>query len=162
MKPSFPDWTVPVLVTLIFASIVGCGGPSQFPLAEVSGRVTFDGQPVANVMVTFMPISDGKNPNSGPYSLGLTDANGVYHLQTRYGEDGAVVGTHRIVLETAGSDPELAAVEGNPESSGGSERLNDQASPTSLSVPKKWGPESIMEMTVPEGGTKTADIELSQ
>ena len=135
------------ILIIACSALVGCGSGSEFPLAEVSGKVTLNGNPV--------PKSDGKNPNSGPYSVGVTDANGIYHLETRYGNPGAVVGTHRVVLEMVGVDSEAEAAK------------NDELTPPGVPpksanpIPNQWGLNSEMEMQVPAEGTATADIELA-
>jgi len=54
--------------------LAGCGGPNA---AKVAGRVTLDGQPLANATVTFHPV--GK---AGAIAYGTTDADGRYELAT--------------------------------------------------------------------------------
>ena len=47
--------------TLLGACLAGCGGPG---VCEVSGTVTYDGQPVKQGGITFTP-SDGNSPTAG-------------------------------------------------------------------------------------------------
>ena len=85
----------------LFGVSAGCGkrGPK---LAEVTGKVTLDGQPVANALVTFVPV-DGSIT-----SAGFTDANGIYRLGCHLGE-GAVIGQHRVSVRSQPSDQGGAA-----------------------------------------------------
>jgi hypothetical protein len=61
-------------------------------VAPVSGRVTFDGQPLAAAELLFQP--DG---NQRP-SRGRTDADGHYDLAYKRGEAGAIVGMHTVQI----------------------------------------------------------------
>ncbi len=85
--------------------IPGCGG-REYDLAPVSGRVTLDGKPIADVLISFQPVSTGPNaPNPGPGSTGLTDAQGRFTLRSIEPEErGAVVGKHVVRLTTAHKD----------------------------------------------------------
>lgn len=68
---------------------LGCG--SEYP--SVSGKVTYDGEPIANIRVVFSPISDS---DPGPFSVAVTDDEGAFSMETRYGQSGAVVGPHKV------------------------------------------------------------------
>ena len=88
-------FAVPLSLLCGVLFLAGCGG--KFP--EVSGKVTYDGEPVANLKVVFTPIGGEQNPVPGPFSIGVTDESGVYSLQTRRKDRGAVVGSHRVGFE---------------------------------------------------------------
>lgn len=147
--PSCPGWRRPapwLLVAIVCAAVLaGCGGPG-YEAAPVSGRVTLDGQAMANVHVGFQPVSEGKdNPNPGPGSFGVTDAQGRYTLQlVGLDKAGAVVGTHRVRLAEqqpgAGSDSDVGA-------------------PVRTALPASARDGSI-EFTVPKDGTDKADFPL--
>jgi hypothetical protein len=83
-----------VCFLILTACIAGCGksGPE---LAPVSGRVTVDGQPMANVDVTFQP------DEARPPSYGRTGPDGHYELGYKKGVQGALLGQHtvRITVE---------------------------------------------------------------
>ncbi len=85
------------LCTLIvmISTAAGCGS-SPVALGEVSGILTVDGKPAPEIAVDFIPDSDGGT--TGPPSSALTDQDGKFTLICRDGRNGAVVGTHRIVL----------------------------------------------------------------
>lgn len=96
---------------LFLASFSGCG-PGGKPVAPVSGIVTIDGDPAANIELIFTPEQiEGGTANVGPYSIGQTDASGKYILTTRDGVSGAVVGKHAVTFNYAGPDPEEALSE---------------------------------------------------
>ncbi len=71
--------------------VCGCGDGSG--LGTVTGQVTMDGQPLANVMVTFIPTGGGNA------STGVTDASGQYQLVHPSGR-GAEIGTHTVRVTT--------------------------------------------------------------
>ena len=79
-----------VFLWLAIAAI-GCQrGPE---LAEVTGRVALDNTPLANVRVTFTPLD-------GPQSFATTGADGRYELIYSGGRKGAVIGSHKVSVET--------------------------------------------------------------
>jgi hypothetical protein len=95
----------------LFAILVtGCGSGNS--VAPVTGTVTLDGQPVADIELIFEPQQvDGGSANVGPYSMGTTDSSGKFTLETRNGEAGAIVAKHQVTFNFAGEDPEEAIAE---------------------------------------------------
>src|SRR5262245_19266440 len=73
----------------------GCAGKE--PLVPVRGRVTLDGKPVKEVVVTFTPVGDTK----GSGSVGATDADGRFTLTDVRGSAGAYVGEYKVSLYPA-------------------------------------------------------------
>src|SRR5687768_15134669 len=72
--------------------LVGCWGSSDAPhVVPVSGTVTMQGRPLADVGVTFFPTH-------GPIATGNTNQDGQFNLMTIEPGDGASIGTHRVVL----------------------------------------------------------------
>lgn len=95
------------LLSMVLACVLsGCGGGASYELVPVSGRVTLDGQPLANARVSFQPARD--QTDTGPGSSGVTDAEGKYVLSVA-GETetaGAVPGKHMVTISAnAGSEP---------------------------------------------------------
>lgn len=76
------------------ALAAGCEPPP--PFVRVSGRVTADGQPLDDVVVTFVPASA---PLERLTSSAVTDDEGHFQLRGVDGRSGAVVGKHRVTLE---------------------------------------------------------------
>jgi hypothetical protein len=85
---------VAVLLCVGCLLISGCSDSSG--LGTVTGQVTMDGQPLANVMVTFLPTGGGNA------STGMTDASGQYQLVHPSGR-GAELGTHTVRVTTVQS-----------------------------------------------------------
>lgn len=135
---------------IAFASISGCGG-SKFKYAEVEGRVVLDGAPVPDARVIFMPMTTNEDGESGPYSQGVTDADGRYKLTTQ-GEktrSGAVVGSHRVIVSTkrAHLDPDV---------------LDREIIDVPESIPRMYTHyrETPLAFEVPSGGATDADFSL--
>jgi hypothetical protein len=73
----------------------GCSAPVD--LAPVDGTLTAGGTPLANVLVTFLPETNGEAAHIR--SLAVTDNEGRFRLQTEKQKEGAVVGRHRVIVE---------------------------------------------------------------
>jgi hypothetical protein len=83
-RPAFPLWL------LIAAVACGCSGGSKTPsTAEVSGKVTFNGQPVPGGMITFVATKGGFS------SGGKIDENGMYKVPS------APVGEVKITVDNS-------------------------------------------------------------
>ena len=127
----FLYWAVVCTVSFFFSG--GCG--ESFKLAEVSGTVTVDGVPAANLQVLFEP--QDKNQ---PSSIGFTNADGKYQLRCSSGVDGAAVGRHTVRVEPVETDDP----EGSP-----------------LAIPAKYNTSSQLTEEV-KAGTNTIDLKLSR
>ncbi len=58
------------LAALLTLTAVGCGGKSGPATAEVTGEITFDGQPVAEGDITFLPADGQGHPYAGKIVAG--------------------------------------------------------------------------------------------
>ncbi|PQO44611.1 hypothetical protein [Blastopirellula marina] len=78
----------------------GCGGTStQMDVAPTSGRVEFQGKPVADVYVQLMPTeTSGTSDKPGKAAGGATDSDGKFVLSTYESGDGAIPGKHRVTI----------------------------------------------------------------
>lgn len=113
-----------LLLALAFLCPLSWGCSSQdYSLAQVKGRVTKAGEPVVGASVAFQPIAAGESGGSaGPGSYGITNEQGAYALQVmRTKAPGAVVGTHRVIIQLAAPRRE--------EATDGVVPSNDQLSP---------------------------------
>ncbi len=139
---------LPVLgaLAVLFA---GCS-KEPYETAPVSGRITLNGKPVANVAITFQPVAPEGNINPGPGSHGRTDADGRYTLKLIGKEtSGAVVGKHKVRIQnfnTEDTDP-------------GDDRPKVFKPP--VPIPAKYNTLEGMDFVVPAGGTSTADFALT-
>ncbi|WP_417386363.1 hypothetical protein [Gimesia sp.] len=87
------------IISLCIAT--GCGdsgGSDQPDLGTVTGVVTMDGQPLANVTVTF-------SPENGRPSIARTDEAGNYELGYLAETKGAVIGKHTVSIITPQENP---------------------------------------------------------
>jgi hypothetical protein len=118
--------------------------------APVSGKVTLNGQPLANAYVSFQPIAKEGSVEAGPGSSATTDAQGRFTLKLTTGENGAVVGKHRVIISQVVSknDPadDARPTRGGP--------------PQMEKLPARYNSESKETFDVPSGGTDKADFEL--
>ncbi len=76
-----------------FACWSGCGSSGP-PLAPVRGKITFNGQPLPGATIQFQP------EGSGSPSKAITDKNGQYQLLYPGQRVGAMIGKHRVIIET--------------------------------------------------------------
>lgn len=122
------DWRV--WAGMLLSACCGCSeGPE---LAEVTGKLSYNGQPVQYAAVEFHPVGEGK------HSIGYTDAQGEYFVQYTRKREGALIGRHKIVIK-------MYPPEGV------------QAPP----VPPKYGTSSKTEVEVAQGSNRF-DIELAE
>jgi hypothetical protein len=136
------------LAVLIGLGLAGCGG-ADFDTVPVSGKVTLDGDPVADIRVLFQPTGTGQG-DPGPGSRGVTRADGRFTLETVDGSRrGAVPGTHRVTLVYV--DPNAV----DEESTEGPEA--EAAAARVFKLPPK-ARDGSQKCTVPEEGTDAADF----
>src|SRR5438477_9754865 len=86
-----------LILGVLVSGAAGCGS-SPFETAPVSGKVTLNGQPLAEARISFQPI--GSEKEQGPGSATTTDAEGKFILTTAEGHRGATVGKHQVRIST--------------------------------------------------------------
>lgn len=92
--------TAGALLAVVLMMCPGCGGNSGPELAEVTGTVTLDGQPLPRINLQFVPDTPGGSP-----SYGGTNADGQYRLAFSQDQTGAMLGRHRVDITV--QDPEV-------------------------------------------------------
>ena len=138
---------------------LGCGDGSK--LVSVSGVVTVDGKPYKNAIVSFQPVATGGALNAGMGSTGLTDENGKFTLTTMDGKNGAVVGPHKVRIQTKRDDPTAyvdpnIGSDDNPDPDG-PKKKNVKIDP----IPTEWYSDTGgKEFTVPDAGTDKANFDI--
>ena len=76
---------------------VGCGGGAaedRPTVYSVTGKLTVGGQPLQGVTVTLVPVA------GGPSGLGKTASDGSFIIVTPNAGEGAVPGTHKVILSS--------------------------------------------------------------
>jgi len=104
----------------------GCGGPK---MQDVSGTITYKGEPVEGATVTFSPSDGGKHIGSA-----VTGSDGKYVLKTA-GETGAVAGAYSVLVVKREEVAEDSEEKAHSEAEAGKEV--DAAEPKSL-IPEKY------------------------
>lgn len=85
-----------VAAGVVLLAMVGCSkGPGPV-FAPVTGRVTVNGQPLAEGTIHFVP--DEEQGFSGPMSMAAMQTDGSYSLRGPGKYVGAMVGNHRVYL----------------------------------------------------------------
>src|SRR5262245_53888484 len=132
---------------LAVVSVLGCA-PAKY--APVSGKVTLNGKPLANATVSFQPIATKGTMEAGVGSLGKTDAEGKFTLKLPTGENGAVVGKHRVSISVL--NPQIGEADQRPPRGGW---------PLADKLPSRYNSETKLTFDVPAGGTEKADFDLT-
>lgn len=81
----------------ILISTLGCGPATPFPVANVEGSVTYQGQPLGHGRVAFLPEAG----TPGPAAVGVIQPNGSFRIRTA-GFDGAAIGNHLVTVHCRG------------------------------------------------------------
>jgi hypothetical protein len=95
-NPSKP-WLV-ALSAAVVVSVIGCGKSDRPPLAKAGGMVLLQGQPLPSGRVTFIP--DRSRGTMGRAATGIIQPDGRFTLQSYADGDGAIVGFHRVAIES--------------------------------------------------------------
>ncbi len=142
--PREPAMPTRLLILLVAMTLFGCG--SKYPLAQVEGTITLDGQPLPGARVGFEPKGPGNDHEAGPGSYGVTDEDGRYRLTTLNGNPGAVVAEHIVWVRTyqGGQSPEGKPIVKSPER-----------------LPPRYHDRTILTFVVPPEGSTEADFSLT-
>ena len=138
--------------TLLF--VVGCGNG----LTAVTGKVTLDGNPLPNALVTFFPVGEGSS------ATGKTDDMGTYKLIGVLGE-GLKPGSYKVAVTTAqttvaeSSDVDMNSPEYLAMSSGvGMESVKTSAPKEPIPAKYNSSTEIVKEVKT---GTAQIDLDLT-
>jgi hypothetical protein len=121
------------------AAALLCGCSRE--VVPVSGRITRDGKPLADAVVTFQPLANQKTGRPvATGSVGRTDAQGRFTLRLiDPNRSGALVGDHVVTI-------------GMGESTDGANSVEE--------LPPMWR-DGSKRFKVPERGTSEANFEIS-
>ena len=98
-----------ILFAVSVSLLLGCSGADRPATVPVSGRVTFQGEPLVGAKVIFMAAGAPRA------AAGTTDSGGRYQLTMFEENDGAMVGPQKVSI-SAPVDTSGASVE-NPDES---------------------------------------------
>lgn len=122
--------------------LLGCGHGSRLDRVVVSGKVSYQGKPVSEGMITFVPIKDTKGPAS---SAIIQDS--LYQVVAA---GGVPTGTHRVEIQAFRP---LANRSNHPPF------LQDRE-PREQYLPEKYNRQSTLEATVTTESVQTQDFDL--
>ena len=143
------------LFLLISVSALGCN--DGFDTAEVSGRITFQGEPLVGASVATQPIATGGR-NPGPGSFGETDTEGRFRLElVKPAKLGAMIGEHRVLITPQSDAPDRDAYAESTDAWIDDPRGNMRAEQSRW--PKRFHDGSL-RLTVPMDGRSDADFDL--
>jgi hypothetical protein len=135
-----PNWRIRrvsnlVVFVLLVTAPLGCG-PKGPELGQVCGTVTLDGNPLEKAVVMFQPTQ-------GRPSFAVTDEEGHYEIKFTIDDQGAQVGTHKVVIRS-----EIPS------------EMEDQAAARAELLPKRYHDESQLTAEV-SPGANTIDFDLT-
>jgi hypothetical protein len=81
----------PVALVLI-ALCVGCGDSDRLPTAPVTGTVLYNGDPLPQGSLLFVP------EGGGPSAQGKIEPDGSFTMGTYTESDGAILGKHKVII----------------------------------------------------------------
>ena len=133
-------------LAVVSLSVAGCGSGATSGATKAGGTVTYHGQPLSGVNVTF-------TPEQGPCATGATDSAGRFSLMTIRPGDGAVAGKHKVTLSPGGG--QVPPMPGTPEAA--------QAAAAATPFPAKYSSPATSGLTleVKAGEANDFKIELT-
>ena len=132
----------------------------------MSGVVTVNGEPRANIRVVYAPMATEETSNVGLPSLGITDASGRYQLKTKDGHQGVVPGRHTVTfnyddLEHMGDlKIWLGSAESAEDAAAAQAKIDHVES--ELKIRGAIAKSAKQIVTVPEEGNSKADFEVGE
>ncbi len=134
---------------MLAAMVAGCAGDGP-ERAVVTGKITYQGQPLEKGRIRFVPTKDTKAPISGAE---ITD--GAYVVD---GRGGVPVGSYQIEITAQRIDSKRAA----DDNSLAHQFDNVGGPPMEQYIPEKYNTKTELEITIQPGSRKiTRDIDLA-
>jgi hypothetical protein len=132
------------LLLVALGLLLGCGHGSDLPRVTVSGKVSYQGRPIPEGLIAFVPIKETKGPTS---SAIIT--NGVYDVTAA---GGVPLGTHRVEIQAfrpLGTSPKQF----RPPA------LQDRE-PREQYLPEKYNRQSTLEVSIGDKAKQVQDFDL--
>ena len=128
---------------MLLAFAVGCGKSSSLEKAIVSGKVNYQGKPVNEGTIRFVPVKDTQGP-----AAGASIVDGSFTVTA---SGGVPVGTHRVEIIGVQAAPAAPGPESPiAEMFGGRKREY---------IPEQYNRKSTLEVTI-DGGEVVKDFDL--
>jgi hypothetical protein len=85
-----------VIAASLLMTSAGCGSKVEDrpTVYSVTGKLTVGGKPLQGITVTLMPVA------GGPSGIGKTASDGSFIIVTANAGEGAVPGTHKVILSS--------------------------------------------------------------
>jgi hypothetical protein len=131
-----------ILLLIGLALLLGCGRGSQIQRAIVSGKVLYQGQPIADGSILFVPAKGTEGPQAGAQ---ITD--GAYRVTAG---GGVPVGTHRVEVQAYRLVPNARSRPTAPEDRMGKQQY----------LPEQYNNKSTLDATIDGPGEQTRDFDL--
>ena len=125
--------------------LLGCGGglpEGAKPTAPVTVTVKYKGAPVDGASVMFIKTGDESTPG-----VGRTDASGTAKLRTYAESDGAIIGSHKVVVSKSESTGGTVSVDQDSPEYDGSETARSAPAVVKHHVPPKYGAPGTTDLT---------------
>lgn len=135
-------WNIAILLPLFFQ--VGCGGESKLERVIVCGEATYQGKPIEDGVIRFVPLEGTKGPVSGAMIEG-----GRYEANIR---GGVPVGKHRVEIQAFRKAPSRPGNIRSPQF--------DAAETKVQYLPAKYNGRSELKVTVGGKGEQTENFQL--
>ena len=95
--PAFLSRVIPAACLWLAVAGVGCSRPTRRPVvAPVTGVVTYNGSPLANAAVFFVPTDPTASPWANIWSRATTNSSGEFVVTTFEKEDGSLPGSKLV------------------------------------------------------------------
>jgi hypothetical protein len=133
------------LCLIVLTLLAGCGRGSTIDRAVISGTVSYQGRPVEDGLIRFVPIKGAEGPPAG-----ATIANGAYTVKAL---GGVPAGVCRVEINGFRPSPASQGPPGSPASE--FPRKGRQQY-----LPPKYNRDSQLEVTIEPGGGQTKDFNL--
>jgi len=137
-RRSFVGVSLSIVLTVAMAG--GCSGrDANLPkLATTTGVVTFNGTPLAGATISFVATDPAKGHLPG---VGSTDDDGEYRIRS-YDLDGAVVGSHKVIIVAIDEDSLVKDPKGVP-----LPRMHPKWKAPKWRIPERFGQPEISKLT---------------
>lgn len=149
------DWpsagVASALLIIVVLACAGCG--EKTGVIPISGKVTYQGKPIANARVVFTPKAGGRPAD------GNTNADGAYRLGTFMAGDGALPGEYSVTVSHTDVDvtkpPSTEITDGSAY-----EPMKEDAAKSKIPAKYQSPTQSGLKAVVEASGPKVFDFAL--